>query len=339
MYVLVTGGAGYIGSHMVLSLLEEGHNVIVVDNLSNASKVSLERVCGLIGKDIIFYKNDIRDRKFLDQLFKRFPISDVFHFAGLKSVRESCVKSLLYYDNNVSGTISLCQSMAVAGVFNLIFSSSAAVYGDSHDMPLHEGLTTGNPTNPYGRTKLLVEMILKDLVNNGSPWSIALLRYFNPVGAHESGLIGEDPIGIPNNLLPYVGQVATGRREYLSIYGNDYPTVDGTGVRDYIHVMDLVEGHLYAMRAIHKTPGIKIWNLGTGRGYSVLEVIHAYESVSGCNITYRIAPRRTGDVAVCWANPDLAMKELGWRAKRGLNDMMQDFWNWQKKNPDGYKVS
>ncbi|WP_148255186.1 UDP-glucose 4-epimerase GalE [Aidingimonas lacisalsi] len=339
MFVLVTGGSGYIGSHMVFSLLEAGHDIIVLDNLCNSSELSINRVREITGKKILFVQGDVRDRKVLNKLFSDYDVSDVLHFAGLKSVGESCCHPLMYYESNVAGTVVLCQAMAAAGVFNLVFSSSATVYGDGHPMPLHETLPTGSPTNPYGRSKLMIEMLLEDLTDSVHPWSIALLRYFNPIGAHESGVIGEDPLGVPNNLLPYLGQVAMGRRECVSIFGNDYPTLDGTGVRDYIHVMDLVEGHLCAMQAIHKSSGLRVWNLGTGRGYSVLEVIHTYEKISGCNIAYRMAPRRPGDVAACWADPGLAAKELGWKAKRGLNDMVRDAWYWQKKNPYGYQIS
>lgn len=337
MSVLVTGGAGYIGSHMVLRLLESGHEVVVLDNLSNASQESLRRVEQLAGRAAIFIEGDIRDRHCLDTLFGEHEVSDVLHFAGLKAVGESVAEPLRYYENNVAGSLTLCQAMAAAGMYRLVFSSSATVYGDGHPMPIHEGLPTGRPTNPYGNSKLMVEEILRDLAKADERWSIALLRYFNPVGAHESGHIGEDPNGIPNNLVPFIAQVAVGRRDTLSVFGSDYPTPDGTGVRDYIHVMDLVDGHLAAMQVLGARQGINAWNLGTGRGYSVLEMTRAFEKVSGRQVSYTIVDRREGDVAECWADPALARQELGWEAARGLETMLADTWRWQQANPQGYE--
>ncbi|WP_458526468.1 UDP-glucose 4-epimerase GalE [Onishia taeanensis] len=336
MSILVTGGAGYIGSHMVLSLLEH-NDVVVLDSLVNSSPEALRRVESITGKSVRFIEGDIRDRELLDRLFAEHSISDVLHFAGLKAVGQSVEQPLRYFENNVSGTLTLCQAMDAAGVRRLVFSSSATVYGEVATMPIHEGFPTGTPTNPYGRSKLMVEEVLKDLAKADSRWSIALLRYFNPVGAHESGLIGEDPNDIPNNLVPFISQVAIGRREVLSVYGNDYPTPDGTGVRDYIHVSDLVDGHLCAMQAIARQSGIGIWNLGTGQGYSVLNMVQAFEEASGRDVPYNIAPRRDGDIAECWADPSKAERELGWKAKRNLDAMMHDTWRWQVNNPEGYR--
>lgn len=337
MSVLVTGGADYIGSHTVLALLKSGYEVVVLDNLCNASRESLRRVEQLTKRTLTFMEGDIRDRALLDRLFIQHPINAVIHFAGLKALGESVQLPLSYYENNISGTLTLCQAMQAAGVTRLVFSSSATVYGDGHPMPLHEGLPTGQPTNPYGRSKLMVEELLRDLVTSDPSWSVALLRYFNPIGAHESGQIGEDPQGIPNNLLPYVAQVAVGRRERLAVYGNDYSTPDGTGVRDYIHVMDLAEGHLFALSALLDHQGVNIWNLGTGRGHSVLEVVQAFEQASGQAVPYHIEPRRAGDVATCWADASLAEQELGWKARRSLAEMMSDTWRWQQQNPQGYQ--
>ncbi|XKE47249.1 UDP-glucose 4-epimerase GalE [Halomonas organivorans] len=337
MTILVTGGAGYIGSHMALSLLEHGHEVVVLDNFANASPESLRRVETLTGRRVTLVEGDIRDRPLLDELFATHAVTDVLHFAGLKAVGQSVEQPLRYFDNNVGGTLTLCQAMEAAGVRRLVFSSSATVYGDAASMPIHEGLPTGTPTNPYGRSKLMVEELLRDLARADDRWSIALLRYFNPVGAHESGLIGEDPHDLPNNLVPFIAQVAVGRREALSVFGNDYPTPDGTGVRDYIHVMDLVEGHLAAMQAIERAPGVGIWNLGTGRGYSVLEMVRAFEAASGREVPYHIAPRRDGDIAECWADPRKARLELDWHARRDLDAMMADTWRWQSRNPRGYR--
>lgn len=303
MKILVTGGAGYIGSHTTLALLEAGYEVVVLDNLCNSSAESLHRVERICGKAPIFVQGDIRDRALLDEIFANYRIEAVLHFAGLKAVGENVREPLSYYENNVAGSVSLCQSMAAAGVFRLVFSSSATVYGEPAQMPISEDFPTGIPTNPYGRSKLMVEDVLRDLAVADSRWSIALLRYFNPVGAHESGLIGEDPNGIPNNLLPYVAQVAIGKLKELSVFGNDYPTADGTGVRDYIHVVDLADGHLKALQRISSRPGLNVWNLGTGKGYSVLEMVQAFEQVSGRPVPYRIVARRSGDIAECWANP------------------------------------
>ncbi|WNL39580.1 UDP-glucose 4-epimerase GalE [Halomonas sp. PAMB 3232] len=338
MTILVTGGAGYIGSHTALALLEAGYSVVVLDNLANASRESLARVEALAERTLTFVEGDIRDRGVLDRLLNEHEFSAVIHFAGLKAVGESVSQPLGYYENNVSGTVTLCQAMQAAGVFKLVFSSSATVYGDEHPMPLHEGLPTGKPTNPYGRSKLMVEEVLQDLAHSDTRWSVARLRYFNPVGAHESGQIGEDPQGIPNNLLPYVAQVAVGRRDCLAVYGNDYATPDGTGVRDYIHVMDLAEGHLCALNTLlNNKNDCYTWNLGTGQGYSVLEVIDAFERASGVTIPYRIESRRPGDVATCWSDPTLAERELVWKAKRDLTTMMVDTWRWQQRNPQGYR--
>lgn len=334
--ILVTGGAGYIGSHTTLALLEAGHDVIVLDNLANSSLESLRRIEKICGKAATFIEGDIRDRALLDSIFSRYPIEAVLHFAGLKAVGESVQLPLHYYENNVSGSVVLFQAMAAANVFNLVFSSSATVYGEPKEMPISEDCPTGIPTNPYGRSKLMVEEILRDLALSESRWSIALLRYFNPVGAHHSGLIGEDPNGIPNNLLPYISQVAVGKLKQLSVYGNDYPTIDGTGVRDYIHVVDLANGHLKALNAIIQSQGVNIWNLGTGQGYSVLQMIKAFEEAAQAQVPYAVVSRRTGDIAECWADPKKAAQELGWKAEHSLDDMMRDTWRWQKSNPNGF---
>lgn len=334
--ILVTGGAGYIGSHTTLALLEAGHDVIVLDNLANSSLESLRRIEKICGKAATFIEGDIRDRELLDSIFARYPIEAVLHFAGLKAVGESVQLPLHYYENNVSGSVVLFQAMAAANVFNLVFSSSATVYGEPKEMPISEDCPTGIPTNPYGRSKLMVEEILRDLALSESRWSIALLRYFNPVGAHHSGLIGEDPNGIPNNLLPYISQVAVGKLKQLSVYGNDYPTIDGTGVRDYIHVIDLANGHLKALNAIIQSQGVNIWNLGTGQGYSVLQMIKAFEEAAQAQVPYAVVSRRTGDIAECWADPKKAAQELGWKAEHSLDDMMRDTWRWQKSNPNGF---
>ena len=336
--ILVTGGAGYIGSHTTLVLLQAGFDVLVVDNLSNASVESLKRVAQLAGHAPTFVEGDVRDRALLDHLLAQHPIQAVLHFAGLKAVGESVAQPLDYYSNNVGGTVTLCQAMAAAGVFKLVFSSSATVYGDPATVPITEDHPVGQATNPYGRSKLMVEQVLGDLAASDPRWRVALLRYFNPVGAHESGQIGEDPNGIPNNLLPFVAQVAVGQRPELAVFGNDYPTMDGTGVRDYIHVVDLAEGHLAALATLnapHTHPGVHVWNLGTGQGYSVLQVVRAFEAESGRIVPYRVAPRRAGDIAECYANPAKATAELGWSAKRDLATMMRDAWRWQLNNPDG----
>ncbi len=340
MNILVTGGAGYIGSHTVLLLLEAGHQIMVIDNLSNASVTSLERVKNITGKtDLEFMELDIRDADGLDKLFSENNFDAVIHFAGLKAVGESVEKPLEYYDNNVGGTAILCNAMRKANVKKLVFSSSATVYGDPASVPITEDFPTGNTTNPYGTSKLMIEHMLADLAKSDHDWNIAILRYFNPVGAHQSGLIGEDPTGIPNNLMPYVTQVASGKLEELSIFGDDYDTPDGTGVRDYIHVVDLAAGHLKALDKLNENPGLVTYNLGTGIGFSVLDVIKAFENENNLAIPYRIAPRRDGDIASCYADSSLAKKELGWQATRSINDMVRDAWNWQSKNPNGYQSS
>jgi len=338
MKVLVTGGAGYIGSHTTLVLLQAGFEVVVLDNLCNASAGSLRRVAQLAGRPPVFVEGDSRDRTLLDKLLAQHPVQAVLHFAGLKAVGESVAHPLRYYENNVGGTVALCQAMAAAGVFTLVFSSSATVYGDSSTVPITEDQPAGHITNPYGRSKLMVEQLLGDLAASDLRWRAALLRYFNPVGAHESGLIGEDPHGIPNNLLPYISQVAMGKLPELAVFGNDYPTIDGTGVRDYIHVVDLAQGHLAALKALQTRAGTQVWNLGTGKGYSVLQTIQAFEAASGKSIPYRIAPRRPGDIAACYADPTKAANELGWKANRDLCTMMSDSWRWQIRNPDGYRI-
>lgn len=340
MKFLVTGGAGYIGSHTTLALLQAGFEVMVLDNLCNASAESLRRVAKLAGRAPVFVEGDIRDRALLDRLLAQHQVQAVLHFAGLKAVGESVAQPMRYYDNNVGGTVTLCQAMAAAGVFTLVFSSSATVYGDPATVPITESQRAGYTTNPYGRSKYMVEQVLGDLAASDPRWRVALLRYFNPVGAHESGQIGEDPHGIPNNLLPYITQVAVGKLPELAVFGNDYPTVDGTGVRDYIHVVDLAEGHLAALDALnapHTHPGTHVWNLGTGQGYSVLQMVQAFEAASGCPVPYRLAPRRPGDIATCYADPAKAATELGWTAKRDLHTMMRDAWRWQAQNPDGYR--
>ncbi|PJG57823.1 UDP-glucose 4-epimerase GalE [Aeromonas cavernicola] len=336
MTILVTGGAGYIGSHTLVELLGAGQQVVVLDNLSNSSPESLNRVEQITGKPVCWVEGDILDRACLQQLFARHAIESVIHFAGLKAVGESSQIPLTYYQNNVTGTLVLCEEMANAGIFRLVFSSSATVYGDPASVPLREDFPT-SATNPYGRSKLMVEEILRDLAKSDPRWAIVLLRYFNPVGAHESGLIGEDPNGIPNNLLPYISQVGVGKLNELGVFGNDYPTADGTGVRDYIHVVDLAIGHLKALARIAADTGVFTYNLGTGQGYSVLEMIKAFEAASGRTIPYQIKPRRPGDIAECWAEPHKARDELGWQATRGLEQMMIDTWRWQSRNPNGYQ--
>jgi UDP-glucose 4-epimerase len=334
--ILVTGGAGYIGSHAVLELLSAGHEVLVLDNLCNSSKVALNRVEQLASRKVQFVKGDVRNRSLLNALFASYPVTAVLHFAGLKAVGESVREPLRYYETNVSGSIALCQAMAEAGIFKLVFSSSATVYGDSPRMPITENCPTGVPTNPYGQSKLMAENVLKGLAESDPRWSIALLRYFNPIGAHESGLIGEDPNGIPNNLLPYMLQVAVGRRKQLSVYGADYPTPDGTGVRDYIHVVDLAKGHLKALQRLDLVQGVSTWNLGTGRGYSVRQMITAFEEVIGRPLPHAFKARRPGDIAQCWSDPSKALDELGWKAERDLLVMLSDAWRWQSRNPQGY---
>ncbi len=332
--ILVTGGAGYIGSHTVLELLAAGHDVLIVDNLCNSRAEVIERIAAIAGRRPAFAELDLRDRAGLASIFAEHEFDAVLHFAGLKAVAESVEKPLLYYDNNVSGTLCLLESMAEAQVRTLVFSSSATVYGDPHAVPITEDFPLA-ATNPYGRTKLIIEDMLRDAAKADARWRVALLRYFNPVGAHESGLIGEDPRGTPNNLMPYVAQVAAGLRPSLSIYGADYPTPDGTGVRDYIHVVDLAQGHLAALTALAQQPGVLTTNLGTGRGYSVLEMIKAFSAVSGRKIDYRIVGRRPGDVAACYADPTLAWRVMGWRARRGVEAMCADAWRWQSANLAG----
>ncbi|WP_441368402.1 UDP-glucose 4-epimerase GalE [Acinetobacter lwoffii] len=335
--ILVTGGAGYIGSHTCVELLNAGHDVIVLDNLCNSSAESLNRVQQLIQKSLTFVEGDIRDSQLLDQVFQQNSIDAVIHFAGLKAVGESQQIPLDYFDNNIAGSISLVQAMQRAQVFKLVFSSSATVYGEDNPSPLNEEMPTGMPTNNYGYTKLIVEQLLEKLCIADERWSIALLRYFNPVGAHKSGQIGEDPQGIPNNLMPYVTQVAVGRREKLSIFGHDYNTVDGTGVRDYIHVVDLANAHLCALNNRLVSQGCRAWNIGTGNGISVLQVKNTFEQVNGVAVPFEFVPRREGDVATCFANNSRALQELGWTAQYGLEDMLADSWNWQKQNPNGYR--
>lgn len=335
--VLVTGGAGYIGSHTCLELLNAGHEVVVLDNLSNSSKESLNRVQALASKSLDFIQGDILDQNILNQIFSTYQIDAVIHFAGLKAVGESQQIPLTYFENNISGSISLVQAMQRAGVFRLVFSSSATVYDEANISPLNEDMPTGMPSNNYGYTKLIVEQLLQKLSASDDRWSIALLRYFNPVGAHESGQIGEDPQGIPNNLMPYVTQVAVGRREKLSIFGDDYDTVDGTGVRDYIHVVDLANAHLCALTNRLQAQGCRAWNIGTGQGCSVLQIKNTFEQVNEVQIPFEIAPRREGDVATSFADNTRAVKELGWQPQYGLEDMLADSWNWQKQNPQGYR--
>lgn len=333
--ILITGGAGYIGSHASLELLNIGESIVVLDNLSNASSESLLRVQQLANKDLIFLEGDIRDRACLQSVFSQYAISAVIHFAGLKSVGESVTHPLSYYDNNVSGTLCLLQTMAEFNCKKLVFSSSATVYGDPATVPIREDFPL-SVTNPYGGSKLMVENMLRDLAESDPEWSIALLRYFNPVGAHKSGMIGENPKGIPNNLMPYIAQVAVGLRESLSVFGGDYPTPDGTGVRDYIHVVDLAKGHLKALEALDANRGVLCVNLGTGCGYSVLEMIAAFEKTSGCIIPYEIVERRSGDIAQCYADPTYAKQVLNWEAEYGIEQMCEDTWRWQHKNPNGY---
>lgn len=336
MRVLVTGGAGYIGSHTCLELLRFGFDVVVVDNLSNSSEESLRRVRKITGKTLEFYKVDLLNKAHLVEVFDKHQFDAVIHFAGLKAVGESVDIPLKYYHNNITGTVTLCEVMAKYNVKNIVFSSSATVYGDPHKVPITEDFPT-SATNPYGRTKLFIEEILKDLYVSDNYWNVVLLRYFNPVGAHHSGRIGEDPTGIPNNLMPFVSQVAVGKLKELAVFGNDYPTTDGTGVRDYIHVVDLALGHVRALQKLIGKSGVHIYNLGTGRGYSVLEMISAFEKVSGRKIPYRIIDRRPGDIAECYADPSKAEQDLGWRAERGIEDMCIDTWRWQRQNPQGFE--
>jgi len=336
MNILVTGGAGYIGSHTCIELLKAGHKVIIIDNFSNSKPESLRRIKELTGKDFKFYEIDILNRLELEKVFSRNNVDAVIHFAGLKAVGESISIPLHYYFNNITGTINLCETMKKYDVKNLVFSSSATVYGIPKQVPIAEDFPL-EATNPYGKTKLMVEDILRDLYVSDNNWSIALLRYFNPIGAHESGQIGEDPNGIPNNLMPYITQVAIGKLSELSIFGNDYSTIDGTGVRDYIHVVDLALGHLKALEKVMNTRGIGAYNLGTGKGYSVLEIVSAFEKASGVKIPYKLVDRRPGDVAICYADPTKAKEELGWIAARGIEEMCRDSWRWQSNNPNGYE--
>ena len=335
--ILVTGGAGYIGSHTCIELLNSAHEVVVLDNLSNSSEESLKRVQELTGKALVFVEGDIRDGHTLDQIFTQHQIDAVIHFAGLKAVGESQHIPLTYFDHNIAGSLSLVKAMERASVFNLVFSSSATVYDEANCSPLNEDMPTGMPSNNYGYTKLIVEQLLQKLSSADARWSIALLRYFNPVGAHKSGRIGEDPQGIPNNLMPYLTQVAVGRRDKLSIFGQDYDTVDGTGVRDYIHVVDLAVAHLCALNNRLKAKGCRAWNIGTGNGSSVLQVKNTFEQVNGVNIPFEIVPRREGDVATSFADNTRAVAELGWTPQYGLEDMLADSWHWQKQNPNGYQ--
>ncbi|MGD8105563.1 UDP-glucose 4-epimerase GalE [Pantoea sp. FN0302] len=337
MAILVTGGAGYIGSHTVLALLQRGDDVVVMDNLSNASRESINRVEKLAGKKATFVEGDILDRACLRDIFASNSISAVIHFAGLKAVGESTRKPLEYYENNVSGTVVLLEEMRNANIYNFIFSSSATVYGANAPVPYVETTPIGGTTSPYGTSKLMVEQIMQDYAKADSQFKAIALRYFNPVGAHESGEIGEDPNGIPNNLLPYIAQVAIGRLDKLGIFGADYPTEDGTGVRDYIHVVDLAEGHLKALDHLEQLQGYKAYNLGAGKGYSVMEMVKAFEKASGKPVPFDIKPRRDGDLAAFWADATLADKELNWRVTRGIDEMMRDTWNWQSKNPNGYR--
>ncbi len=338
MHIIVTGGAGYIGSHTCLELLNSGHEVTVIDNLCNAHPQGLQRVEELTGKKIHFFQVDLLDKPALDRVFKNTQNAfAVIHFAGLKAVGESVEKPLRYYQNNLTGTLTLCEVMQENGLKNIVFSSSATVYGDPASVPITEDFPLLSCTNPYGRTKAMIEDILRDIFVADPAWNIALLRYFNPVGAHESGRIGEDPNGIPNNLMPYVSQVAVGKLPQLSVFGDDYDTHDGTGVRDYIHVVDLAIGHLRAIEKLEQSPGVVTYNLGTGQGYSVLDMVKAFEKASGRKVAYTIAPRRAGDIAKCYADPSLATKELSWKAERGIEEMCVDTWRWQSQNPNGYK--
>ena len=336
MNILVTGGAGYIGSHTCLELLSSGYGVVVVDNLCNSNPKSLDRVEALTGKKLKFYEGDVRDEELLRKIFAENEISAVIHFAGLKAVGESVAQPWRYYDNNLNSTLVLTKVMGEAGVKRIIFSSSATVYSGENEMPLRENSRTGNCTNPYGWTKYMTEQILSGMAHADPEWSIVLLRYFNPIGAHESGRIGEDPRGIPNNLMPYITQVAIGRRDHLSVFGNDYDTPDGTGVRDYIHVVDLAKGHVAAVKYVVGTQGCEVFNLGTGTGYSVLDMVKAFEKANGVKVPYQIVDRRPGDLPTCYADPAKSARVLGWKAEKNLEDMCRDSWRWQSQNPLGY---
>ncbi len=337
MQILLTGGAGYIGSHTIIELDKAGHSVVVVDNLVNSKVEALKRVEKIIGKEVPFYKADVRDREAMDKIFKANKIDAVIHFAGLKAVGESVAKPLEYYENNMNATFVLVDAMRNNGCKNFIFSSSATVYGDPAIIPITEECPKGHCTNPYGQTKSMLEQVLTDVQKADPEWNVVLLRYFNPIGAHQSGLIGENPNGIPNNLMPYITQTAIGMRKELGVFGNDYDTPDGTGVRDYIHVVDLAAGHVAALKAIDSKCGLAIYNLGTGHGYSVLDVVKAFEKANGLKVPYVIKPRRPGDIATCYCNPAKAKRELGWEAQYGIEDMCRDSWNFQKNNPKGYE--
>ena len=337
MAVLVTGGAGYIGSHTAIELLESGKEIVIIDNFYNSCPKVLDRIKELANKDFHFEECDIRDREALDKVFEKYDIDSVIHFAGLKAVGESCQKPLLYYENNISGTVTLCEAMAAHGVKKIFFSSSATVYGEHNKSPLKETMVAGGTTNPYGTTKFFIEQILTDLAKSDPEWGVCILRYFNPIGAHISGRIGESPNGIPNNLMPYITQVAEGKREFLSVYGNDYNTHDGTGVRDYIHVVDLAKGHLKALDKIEGETGVLTYNLGTGKGYSVLDVVNAFEKASGVKVPYKIVDRRPGDLDSVYSDPTKAHAELGWYAEKTLDDMCADSYRWQHMNPNGYE--
>ena len=337
MKILVTGGAGFIGSHTCVELLNAGYEIVIVDNLYNSSEKSLDRVKELTGKDFAFYPYDIRDKENMRKIFEDHKIDACIHFAGLKAVGESCREPLMYYDNNIGGTLALCEVMAEYGCKKIVFSSSATVYGNSNISPLKEDMKTGGTTNPYGTTKYMIEIILDDFHKADKDWGVTLLRYFNPIGAHKSGRIGENPNGIPNNLMPYITQVAIGKLPYLNVFGDDYNTPDGTGVRDYIHVVDLALGHVKAVEKILKdAPAVNIYNLGTGNGYSVLDIVKAFEQASGQKIEYKIAPRRPGDLDVCYSDASKAFNELGWKAERELLEMCEDSWRWQSNNPNGF---
>lgn len=337
MAILVTGGAGYIGSHTCVELLKAGREVVVMDNLCNASETALKRVEQITGKPVTFYKADMLDKAAMETIFQEESIDSVIHFAGLKAVGESVIKPLEYYHNNITGTLLLCDVMRKHDVKNIVFSSSATVYGDPAFVPITEDCPKGSITNPYGQTKSMLEQLLTDLHTADPKWNVVLLRYFNPIGAHESGLMGEDPKGIPNNLLPYIAQVAVGKLKCLGVFGNDYPTHDGTGVRDYIHVVDLAVGHVKALKKLEDRSGVTVYNLGTGVGYSVLDVVKAFEKACGREIPYEIRPRRAGDIATCYADASKALAELGWTAERGIDKMCEDSWRWQSGHPDGYR--
>ncbi len=336
MKILVTGGAGFIGSHTVVELIDAGHEPVVIDNLSNASAESLKRVKEITGKDVPFYKADIRDGAALSEILDKENVDACIHFAGLKAVGESVAKPWEYYDNNIAGTLTLVDALKKHGAKNVIFSSSATVYGDPAFVPITEECPKGSCTNPYGWTKSMLEQILSDIQKADPTWNVILLRYFNPIGAHKSGLIGENPNGIPNNLMPYITQVAVGKRDKLTVFGNDYDTPDGTGVRDYIHVVDLAKGHVLALKKIEENAGLKIYNLGTGVGYSVLDIVKNFEDATGVKIPYVIGERRPGDIATCYASAEKAYKELGWKAQYGIKEMCEDSWRFQKNNPNGY---